>query len=175
VRGLLVLLALVAVIMGLVTLDRALRSELRDDARFRLPFAAIDCAPPEPVARETFLKEVRERSDLPDTVYLLDNDLPRQLAQAFARHPWVSQVERVEILPKRQILVRLRYRRPVLAVEFAGQIRAVDGDGVLLPVEARTEGLPRFGGTPFPPAGPAGTHWNDPAVEEAARKKKERH
>jgi hypothetical protein len=172
VRGVTVLLALLVLFVGLVMLHRALRSELREDARYTATWAAIECTPPQGLSREAFLTQVQERSDLPETIHFLDADLARHLAQAFARHPWVEQVECVEITPSREIRVQLRYRRPVLAVEAAGQLRAVDGDGVLLPSEAQTEGLPRFPGTAFPPAGPAGTHWNDPAVEEAARRVK---
>jgi hypothetical protein len=57
----------------------------------------------------------------------------------------------------------------VLAVSLAGQLRAVDGKGILLPASAPTEGLPIFQEVAAPPKGPAGTPWGDPAVEAAAR------
>ena len=105
---------------------------------------------------------------LPERLSLLDEDLSARLRAAFTRHPWVDSVEEVK-LARQQVRVRLRYRVPVLAVRWSGQLRAVDACGVLLPQSASTAELPVFRGTPAPPAGPAGTPWGDPAVAAAAR------
>jgi hypothetical protein len=160
----------VAVILALVlALGRATRDQLRDRDRYTIAFNEIECSPPAGQKREDFLGEVQYLADAPDRLRLLDDDLPARLAEAFARHPWVAKVERVEIVPPRQVRVRLTYRTPVLAVFVAGQKRAVDGQGVLLPLTAVTQGLPVFRGAPAAPAGPAGTPWGDAAVEAAAR------
>src|SRR5262249_15720330 len=120
--------------------------------------------------REDFLGEVRYLSEFPSRLRLLEKGLASRLADAFARHPWVEKVERVEVLPLRQVRVRLVYRQPVLAVPHAGQLRAGDRMGVLRPVTASVEGLPIYRGSPRSPSGPAGTPWGDEAVEEAARR-----
>src|SRR5207247_10015721 len=105
----------------------------------------------------------------PDRLRLLDEDLPARLAEAFARHPWVEQVERVTVVPPRQLEVHLVYRTPALAVLLAGQRRAVDGQGVVLPATAGSEGLPLYAGPVTSPIGPAGQPWGDRALEAAAR------
>src|SRR5262249_11509433 len=106
---------------------------------------------------------------MPERLPLLDEDLPRRLAEAFERHPWVEKVERVEVCPPGRVQVRHVYRVPVLAVPVAGQLRAVDCHGILLPATAPPQVLPVFKEPAAPPQGPAGTPWGDPAVEAAAR------
>jgi hypothetical protein len=170
---LLILLPLVAVI-GLILLGRQLHEKLRGDERYRISLSEVECMPPAGMERADFLAEVQYYSGLPDQLHLLENDLTTRLAAAFAKDPWVEKVQRVEIAPPRRVCVRLRYRTPVLAVPYAGQTRAVDRNGVLLPASASTDSLPVFQGTPKPPAGPAGTAWGDEAVEEAARNAAER-
>jgi hypothetical protein len=160
--------AAVLLLLGVVVAGRATREWLRQQDRAAIAFAAIDCEPPPRMPRAEFLDEVQYLASFPDQIRLLDDDLAERLADAFARHPWVEKVERVEIVPLQQVRVRLTYRTPVLAVPYSGQLRAVDRNGVLLPANAATDGLPIFPGTPGSPSGPAGTRWGDTAVEEAA-------
>ena len=76
----------------------------------------------------------------------------------------------VEIKPPKQIIVKLTHRTPVLAVKVGTKVRAVDANGVLLPTNAPTLGLPVYEGDAAPPReDKAGTHWGDPNVEAAAR------
>src|SRR4051794_39007650 len=93
VRVLVILFSLAATCAGLVGLSQALRTSLRNDERYNLPFTAIDCEPPASLKREEFLSQVRQQAGLPEQVYLLDDDLARKLAEAFAGHPWVQKVE----------------------------------------------------------------------------------
>jgi hypothetical protein len=159
----------VALVLGAVVLIGELtRAALRDSDRYTLAFTAIDCPPPPAQDRATFLSEVQYLAEMPDQLRLLDDDLARRLAEAFARHPWVERVERVALGPQK-VHVRLAFRTPVLAVPVVGQTRAVDGHGILLPPGADVEGLPVYDGQAAPPAGPAGTLWGDAAVEAAAR------
>src|SRR5205823_9166394 len=95
------------------------------------------------------------------------DSLPNQLAAAFARHPWVETVDKVEIGPGRRIGVRLTFRTPVLAVVHGDRVvRAVDRGGILLPRGADTLLLPHLT-TSTDPAGP-GRSWGDAKVESAA-------
>jgi hypothetical protein len=153
---------------GTQALDR-----LRHAGRYRAAFADIACAPPAGLARAEFLAEVQYLANLPDRLELLDEGLPQRLSAAFAAHPWVAEVRRVELTPGRQVRVELAYREPVLAVRLPGReeapCRAVDRDGVLLPVAADCSRLPRLAGeVPAPTAGP-GHPWGDAGVLAAAR------
>ncbi len=118
---------------------------------------------------DEFLSEVQYLAGWPDRLCLLDEDLSSRIAGAFARHPWVEQVENVTLRPDRSVRVRLRFRTPILAVRYGGQLRAVDVQGILLPVTAPTSSLPIYEGVASTPGGPAGTPWGDPAVMAAAR------
>jgi hypothetical protein len=151
---------------GLIALGRSARDALRSQDRYAVAFADIDCEPPPGEGRAAFLGEVQYLAGLPERLQVLDDDLPGRLAEAFAWHPWVEKVERVEVVPPGRVRVRLTYRTPVLAVLPA---RAVDRDGVLLPGGAPTDRLPILVGKVPPPAGPAGSAWGDRAVESAAR------
>jgi hypothetical protein len=154
---------------GLIWLGKLALEQVRGWDRYTASFRDIDCLPPPGKGRGAFLDEVQYLSGMPDRLRLLDGRLARRLAGAFARHPRVARVVRVELSPPRRIHVELLYRTPVLAIPLAGRLRAVDSHGVLLPGDTATKGLPLFTGTAAPPKGPAGTRWGDPAVEAAAR------
>jgi hypothetical protein len=156
-------------LLGLVALGKLARHRLRDEARYSLPFEAVECPAPPGSERVPFLGEVQYLARLPDRLRLLDEDLPRRLADAFARHPWVERVEAVEVTPPEGVRVRLRFRTPALAVPQPGGVRVVDRRGVLLPASAPDAGLPVYPGVAPPPRGAAGEPWGDPAVEAAAR------
>jgi hypothetical protein len=194
-RGLVGALAAVAgaalVLAGVVAAGNWARSRLQEQQVYSLPFVAIDCAAPRGQSREDFLGEVQFLSGERDRLDLLDAGLPARLAGDFARHPWVEEVRRVEVLPGRRLRVELSWRRAVLAVRLmqgdvpadgsvplpawagaqrSGQVpcRAVDRHGVLLPAQATRPGLPLLNAPVRLPAGPAGTPWGDPRVDAAA-------
>jgi hypothetical protein len=166
VRVILPVLVAAAVLVGVAALGRWARDALRQD--FTFAFSAIQCQPPPGPEQADLLAEVQYLAGMPDQVRLLDDDLADRLRAAFARHPWVESVEDVQVAPRR-ITVQVRYRRPVLAVPVKGQLRAVDGSGILLPESANTRGLPLYPGSAPLPAGPAGTPWGDAKVENTAR------
>ena len=68
---------------------------------------------------------------------LLDGQLVEKIAAAFALHPWVAKVVRVEKRFPAQVNVQLEYRRPVLVVKLdaAGEegLLFLDRQSVLLP------------------------------------------
>jgi hypothetical protein len=168
-KSLVLVLVLAAFLGGLILLGQLALEHIRNRQRYTLAFADIACEPPPGMTRAAFLDEVQYLSDLPGQLNLLEDALGRRLAIGFARHPWVQKVEEVELLPTREVRLHLVHRRPVLAVRQGKDLRAVDGQGVLLPPNAVTQGLPVFQGQPRPPAGPAGTRWEDSAVEAQAR------
>jgi hypothetical protein len=174
IKALAVLAAAGLFLTGLVVLGRQALAHLHSQERYLLPFADVSCDPPPHLTRPQFLDEVQYLSDVPDTLHLIDEDLPRRLAKAFARHPWVERVERVLVGPGRSVEVRLVPRVAALGVRHAGKVRAVDRHGVLLRGDANVAGLPMYAGKARPPRGPAGTPWGDEAVEKAARRAAEK-
>lgn len=167
--GLVVVLSLGLLLAGVLLLGTWTRRQIAAWDRYAYAFSDIDCLPPPGLTRTEFLAEVQYLSKRPPQFSVLEEQLARNLAEAFARHPWVRQVESVAIRPPRQVEVRLSYRRPTLAVPWGGGVRVVDESGVLLPASAPASGLPLLQGPVPPPAGTAGQLWGDAAVEEAAR------
>ena len=141
------------VVVGVQVVGRWARGGLRSDRRYQVSFADIDCAAPPALSRADFLAEVQSRSQLPDQLPLLAEDLPRTLDLAFRRHPWVESVQRIEIMPGRKLRVQTVFRTPVLAVLQGGGKRAVDREAILLPASAVAEDLPVYLGPVPPPAG----------------------
>jgi hypothetical protein len=109
--------------------------------------------------------------DLP--VSILQADLVRKVAEAFALHPWVKEVLRVQKHHPASMTVDLVYRKPVCMVAVPGGLYAVDDEGVWLPrgdfspVEAAR--YPRLVGVETAPHGPVGTPWGDARVLGAAQ------
>jgi hypothetical protein len=164
---------------GLIALGRSARDTLREQERYILAFTEIECVPPPGEERVAFLNEVQYLGEMPERFALLDDDLAGRLARTFARHPRVDQVERIEIVPPRQVRVRLIYRTPVLLalpqprqegrpkVEL-GAAFPVDRRGILLPLSGPLDGLPVLWNSPRP-TGPTGAPWDDATVAAAAR------
>ncbi len=156
-------------LLGMAGVGKLTKDEMRERERHSLPFSAIECTPPPGLERTDFLDQVQYLSDRPDRISLLDEHLAADLADAFAQHPWVEKVERVEVTRPGQVKVRLVYRTPVLAVPLGEEVRAVDGSGIVLPPGAPTQDLPVFRGKAAKPIGPSGSVWGDPTIELAAR------
>jgi hypothetical protein len=190
-KTLAVILGLAAFFFGLSWLSHFARDHIRSRERYTLALDDIVCSPPPGMNRKDFLEEVQYVGALPTHLALLDEGLARQLAAAFAKHPWVESVEGVEIGPDRSAHVRLVYRLPVLAVIVPGSsnvsprsrvrlrkgmdggeivycARAVDRKGILLPAEINLTGLPILTTCDRPPRHPSGLPWGDARVEAAA-------
>jgi hypothetical protein len=162
-----------ALLAGWALLGRQAAAALRGEARAAVAFADVECDPPGRLSRAEFLGEVQFLCGVPDRLSLAEDGLAARLGAAFAVHPWVGSVERVEVRPGR-VRVRLAYRSAVLLVPVASGgagrvLRPVDGRGVLLPLAAAEPGLPVLTNAVAPPAGASGAPWGDPAVEAAAR------
>jgi hypothetical protein len=168
------------VLFGVIGLNALLRSQ----SRSTIAFNKIECEPPPGLSGEEFLAEVQYLANWPDEINLLDDGLAARLRVSFLVHPWVESVERVQIVPPRQVRVLLRYRTPALAVALPDENgeawipgrdgktklpgRVVDGGGVLLPLGAADPQLPVLYSSVPPPAGRAGQAWGDPGVAAAA-------
>jgi hypothetical protein len=173
-------------VLGIVALNSLLRGYFHDSQRCTIKFSEIECLPPGKLSREEFLGEVQYLANWPDEINLLDEKLTARLHLSFAAHPWVESVERVRIIPPRQVLVLLRYRTPVLGIpdKDAGTApwlpfltkpfvikvpgRVVDRQGIILPLAAIDERVPVLVGNVPPPVGLSGQPWGDPGVVRAA-------
>jgi hypothetical protein len=167
---------------GLMWLGQYARDQIWDRERFQVAFADIDCQPPPGVDRGDFLDEVLYHARCPERFSILEDGLADKLKQYFTRHPWVAQVDKVELRPPHAVRVLVTYRQAVLAIivppEYAGTnftgdkklpVRGVDHDGVLLPKKAPiVAGLAVLDKAP-PPSGPVGQRWGNALVEAAAQ------
>jgi len=77
--------------------------------------------------------EAFRNASLDGPLSIMDDDLTKRIAEAFASHPWVAKVHRVTKRHPACVQVELVYRRPVCMVQLAGKLLPVDGRGVLLP------------------------------------------
>ena len=104
---------------------------------------------------------------------LLDKSLVADLAAAFAKHPWIEKVDRVEKTRQGRVVVQVTYRTPVAMVETYRGLYPVDVQGVLLPPSdfsiAESDQLPRLEGIKSLPNGKAGQPWGDPLVAAGAK------
>ena len=192
VQALMPVVCALSLLLGVIALGRGTRAALHNSAAYTVAFDGIECEPPKGMPRGDFLGEVRDLSGQPDRLHLLDEDLTNRLARAFGAHPWVESVRRVEVRnPKAKVRVELVYRQPILAVRlpvnsvprdgstlietWSGKgpnavmlCRAVDCNGVLLPVVAASSHLPVLTTVSDGPSGATGTYWGDRRVAAAA-------
>lgn len=143
----------------------------RDEYQYSLD--ELRLSPPHEWVPSTFVTDILDEAELPQTVSLLDPTLTQKLAEAFASHPWVEQVEQVQITPDRQIEVTIVYRQPRAMVELSAGTYPIDANGVLLPPSDFTPAdigrFPLVTGIETSPRGPAGSSWGSGEVLSAAR------
>jgi hypothetical protein len=157
------------VVLGIMALDHTARQQLHGSGRNDSLFADVRCVPPAGLSRADFLGEVQYLAHLPDRLDRTEPGLVERLRRAFAMHPWVEEVERLEARPGEPITAQLRYRRPALAVPLGDRWRAIDASGTLLPESASTQNLIAYRSPVRPPQGRAGTAWGDERLAGATR------
>ncbi|QDS98644.1 cell division protein FtsQ/DivIB [Adhaeretor mobilis] len=127
------------------------------------------------------LSQVVKNAGLDRRISIVDNSFIEEIQNAFALHPWVESVGKIEKSYPPAIHVELTYRRPVAAVEttvrdsrlgVAGNsvlLLPVDRHGIHLPAEdvpgVGLRYLPRIMGIVGQP--PQGQRWDDPRVAGA--------
>jgi hypothetical protein len=164
--------ALVALVGGWPVIHRLLPL-LDGRSEYRIRAAQIQITQTPHWVPHNLVEQVIEKADLPADMSLLDENLTREIAGAFALHPWVEEVVSVTKSFPAQVEVRLNYRRPVAMVQVKQGLYPIDVHGVLLPpqdfsaADART--YPQILDVLSTPQGPAGSDWGDPVVTEAAR------
>lgn len=147
--------------------------DLVDDVAYRLPARKIQITQPPHWVPHNLVEQVVERADLPADLPLMDENLTRTIAEAFALHPWVEEVVSVKKSFPPAVQVDLNYRRPAAMVQVKLGLYPVDVHGVLLPPQdfssAEAKQYPLLQEIVSTPQGPAGTDWGDPVVAEAAQ------
>src|SRR5438445_3500156 len=96
-KTLLALLLVAGFFTGLVVVGNLALQQLRGRDRYRIAWSEIDCPAPAGQSRSEFLDEVQYLSQLSDQLQVLEDGLAARLAEAFARHPWVEEVEEVAV------------------------------------------------------------------------------
>jgi hypothetical protein len=150
---------------------------LAGESHYLLAIENIHITPPPPWIHADIKAEVIRDGGLAGAISLLDpwDALSKRVREAFEFHPWVHSVERIAKRPPRALDVRLKYRRPIAAVESA------DADGIaFLPIDehavrlpdrdlsdAERRHLPRISGIVGRPL--VGDRWDDPRVTGAAK------
>jgi hypothetical protein len=117
--------------------------------------------------------QVIESAGLAGRLSILDPNFLSTIENAFALHPWVASVDRIEKSYPPAVHVVLTYRQPIAVVEApegeATQLLPVDSQGIHLPAAdvplIRRSYLPRITGIVGQP--PLGQQWDDPRVAGA--------
>lgn len=149
------------------------------EPHYRIGLEAINVTPPPPWIVADVKAEALRDASLDPPLDALDPQLAERTARAFAFHPWIAHVVRVQVATG-AMSVEVAYRRPVCMVELPpleGRrgLYAVDAEGTLLPSRdflddpKKAARYPRLGG--FTPADPGrvGTRWPDPRIVGGAR------
>jgi hypothetical protein len=144
---------------------RYVRTRVLASEDFLITFEKVEITPPPEWIHSDIRVQVFRDASLDRPLSIADDDLVERLRGAFALHPWVAKVERVQKFHPARVEVQLVYRRPVCMVEVAGEWSPIDADGVVLPREdfspVETARYPRLTGVDTLPPGIAGTRWND--------------
>jgi hypothetical protein len=149
-------------------------SEAHSEA-YLVGLAQIDVNPPPPWVHGDVKREAIRLGSL-EQLSLLDRNATQRVSQAFALHPWVSDVRRVSKHFPASVEVNVVYRKPVaiVEVEYGGEpgLLPIDRSATLLRPEdfstAQVKALPRiYVGRTFP-VGSVGATWGDDRVAAAA-------
>ena len=143
-------------------------------SEYKLAFSQVQITPrPDRPVPVDLLDQVERLAEMCKELSILDENLTSELANAFAKHPWVSKVVRVQKSFPAAVVVELQYRRPVAMVQVPGGRIAVDADAVVLPTQdfskADIERYPQIINISSKPTSKPGTVWNDPALIAAAK------
>ena len=132
---------------------------------------------PQPTWIHSNVKAEVMRSASLGRLNLRDRNLVEQVAQAFALHPWVAKVVRIEKRFPAQVNVELKYRRPVAVVKIDARgeqgLLFVDEESVLLPsadfAPSQARSYLRIMAAGETPASVYGTPWGSERIAGAAR------
>ncbi len=165
--GIRILLA-ATIVGGLYLAFCRMHSDLKNLPRYRVKLANVRLQVPSWVT-PTILAQLKEIPDFPEAFSILEPDVAKKLAQAYANNPWVKRVLTVEKKYPQGIGISLEVRRPVAAVRFKGSFYLADAEGARLPLSFRSWPqqdlrLPFVADALSPPPAP-GELWEDPGAK----------
>ncbi|RIK87270.1 MAG: hypothetical protein DCC67_01960 [Planctomycetota bacterium] len=172
-RALSVLGVVLAIGLGLRGVWLRVSPRVAASERYLIAASAIAITPPP----EWIVADVRAQAihhgQLDRRLSILDPAFFSQIQHAFALHPWVLKVERIEKKPGPGVQVDLVYRRPIAVIESphgnGRELLPVDRTSTLLPPEdvplIRRQYLPRIINIAGRP--PVGQRWEDGRVAGA--------
>lgn len=156
------------IVGGLYLALHRMHSDLRELSRYQVQVSNLRLHVPSWVT-PTILSQLKEIPDFPRTFSILEPDVARKLAQAYANNPWVKRVLAVEKKYPQAIRISLEVRRPVAAVRFKGSYYLADAEAVRLPLSFSSWPqeklkLPFVADAFSPPPAPGGV-WQDAAAK----------
>lgn len=147
--------------------DRVLSAE-----SYKLLCQGAEITPPPEWIHTDIRVRVFQDASLDRPLSITEDDLVERIRNAFALHPWVAKVDRVQKFHPGRVKVDLTYRRPVAMVDLAGELIPIDQEGVVLPKDDFTpveaSRYARLTGVDSRPLGPEGTRWGDARVAGGA-------
>lgn len=171
--GVLFVMATVCVAPIAVGIAHRLLPSASELEAYQFSTAKIDIGETPTWIPESFLSDVINKADLPETVSVLEEKLTERIHHSFSQHPWVKNVKQVRIESPPSIQVELEFRRPVAMVSTKSGYYPVDRDGILLPPGDFTidqvSQYPLLTGVQSLPQGPAGENWGDVVLLGGAR------
>src|SRR5579871_5974318 len=114
---------------------RSFLPDLTVREEYRLRAAAIRIAQPPHWVPRNLVEQVISMAGLPEELSLPNDNVAREVAEAFSLHPWVEEVVSVKKSFPAAIDVELKYRSPVAMVELNQGRYPVDARGTLLPTQ----------------------------------------
>jgi hypothetical protein len=136
---------------------------------YRLEREQVEITPPPQWIHGDVRDEALRDAAADGPLLVTDDQLSERIAAAFARHPWIAKVVRVEKKYPPSVTVEVVYRRPVCMVAAPGDPVPVDAEAVVLPrqdfspVEEATR-YPRLEGIEQRPNVRPGERWADARV-----------
>ncbi|MCD4726090.1 MAG: hypothetical protein K8R46_00370 [Pirellulales bacterium] len=168
--GLMLIVAVVfaAIVGGPFFTWMKLKDRILGSPEYRLAPQQVEITPLPDWIHSDLRGEVFRDPALDGSLSIMDDDLAERIARAFARHPWVAKVVRVQPLHPASVQVELEYRRPVCMIEVPGGLFPVDVEGFLLPGRdfspSEAARYPRISGVERMPIMPPGNRWPDAKV-----------
>lgn len=157
------------------------RDRVLETDAYQFAVERVELIPPPPSWVRTDIRGETLRDMNLDDPSIMNPDLTEQLANAFAMHPLIAEVIRVEKGYPGRVRVELIYRQPACMVECwieengesIPALRPVDQNGIVLPTEhfrpEEAVKFPRLAGVNTDPVLSVGLRWGDIRVSEGAQ------
>jgi len=106
--------------IGIAVLWIELKPLIFDDSVYSIRLENVLICDPPPWISNDFVADALKNLPLDrklETLSALDSDIKNVLKVAFNAHPWVEQVEKIDVFYPAQVRIRLKFRQPVLILD----------------------------------------------------------